>query len=89
MPPKNYKKITNPKHIRMILSRTINMLLNDEIDSQCANSISTLCNIMLKVIRATELEDRIKKLEEVQDGKEPTKAPVTSDIKEMIKEMRN
>lgn len=67
------------------------MLLNDEIDSQTANSISTLCNTMLKVLRATNLEDRIKKLEELQDINETSvsPAPLTSDIKNMIREMRN
>lgn len=89
MPPKNYKKITNIRHIRLIMSKTINMLLNDEIDPQCANSIATMCNTMLKVLRATDLEDRIKKLEGLQSGKESSKTPATSDIKQMIKEMRS
>lgn len=86
---RNYKKITTTKHIRQIMSRTINMLLNDEMDSQTANSIATLCNTMLKVLRATNLEERIKRLEELQGSKQPCASPVTSDIQRMIREMGN
>lgn len=86
---RNYKKITNTKHVRQILSRTINQLLNDEIHPTTANAVATLCNTMLKIIRATELENRIKKLEELQGSRQPSGSPVTSDIKSMISEMRN
>ena len=86
---RKYKKITTTTHIRQIMSRTINMLLNDEMDSQTANSIATLCNTMLKVLRATSLEVRIERLEELQGSKQPSGLPVTSDIKNMIKELQN
>ncbi len=90
MPERNYeKKITNSKHVRQILSRTLNQLMNAEIEPKFANSIATLCNTMLKVLRATNLEERINRLEEIQGSKEPKSSPVTSDIKQMIKEMRS
>ena len=45
---------------------------------------------MLKVLKATELEDRIKKLEEQQDNEQTESySPVTSDIYAKIKELRN
>jgi len=89
MPQKNYKKITNTKHLRQILSLTINQLLNDEIASQTANSVASLANTMLKVLRATDLEDRITKLEQNLNGEVPdSKTTVTSDIQGMIKNIK-
>ena len=85
---RNHRKVTTNKHVRQILSKCLNQLLNDEISAQNANSVATLCNTMLKVLRATNLEDRIKKLEELQ-GSKPSSSPVTSDIKNMIREMKN
>ncbi len=86
---RKHKKITNSNHIRQIMSTTINMLLNDEMDSQTANSIATLCSTMLKVLRASNLEERIKRLEELEGSKQPSGSPVTSDIRNMIKELKN
>lgn len=89
MPPKNYKKITNSKHLRQVLSNVINQLLNDEMDSQIANSIATLASTMLKIIRATELEDRIKRLEDQQKSNtEDSSTTITSDIDQRIKDIK-
>jgi hypothetical protein len=90
MPPKYYKNIRTPNDLRVILSRCINMLLLDQLDSSVANSIASLSNTMLKVLKATELEDRIKKLEEQQENDQSESySPVTSDIQAKIRELRN
>lgn len=86
MPPKNYRKITNTKHLRQVLSLAINRVLNDEMDSQIANSIASLANAMLKVLRVTNLEDRIDELERgLKNEQDKEKNPVTSDIERQIR----
>jgi len=80
---KNYKKITNVNHVRQIVSQVINQLMNDEIDNQTAQAIGTLCSLQLKVIKAVDLDKRIKRLEEGEDMSDAT--PVVSDIRAKIK----
>ena len=88
MPTKNHKNIKTPNDLRIILSRTINMVLLDQIDSQTANSIASLSNSMLRVLQMTDLDSRISKLE--GNGKESDLYnPVTSDIQTKIKELSN
>jgi len=82
MPTKNHKNIKTPNDLRIILSRAINMVLLDQIDSQTANSIASLSNSMLRVLQITNLESRVAKLEE-------SSSPVISDITSQIKELRN
>ena len=84
MPPKNYRKITTPNHVRRILSNTINELVNDTIDPRRALAIGSLCQTMLKTIEATTLEERLERLERVVDIKDVTPKQVTSDIRRMI-----
>lgn len=79
----NYKKITNVNHIRQIVSQVINQLLNDEIDNQTAQAIGTLCSLQLKILKAVDLDKRIKRLEEGEDMDDTS--PVVSDIRAKIR----
>lgn len=84
---KNYKKITNVNHIRQIVSEVINSLLNDTIDNQTAQAIGTLCSLQLKVLKAVDLDKRIKRLEE--GNIEDDNVPIVSDIQAKIRELKN
>jgi len=87
MPTINDKRIKRSDDLRIILSRAINLLLRDELSHSTASALSSLSNTMLKVLKAAELEERITKLEDLQDSK--SSSSVTSDIKQMIGQMRN
>jgi hypothetical protein len=90
MPTKNHKNIKTPNDLRIILSRTINMVLLDQMDSQTANSIASLSNSMLRVLQMTDLENRVAKLEERGEGTESDSySPVVSDLQSKIKQLRN
>jgi len=79
----NYKKITNVNHLRQIVSEVINMLLNDTIDNQTAQAIGTLCSLQLKILKAVDLDKRIKRLEDVENNDD--NSPVVSDIRAKIR----
>jgi len=85
----NFKKITNVNHIRQIVSEVINMLLNDQIDNQTAQTIGTLCNIQLKILKAVDLDKRIEKLEKGELENKDDTTPVVSDIQAKIRELKN
>jgi len=92
MPTKNHKNIKTPNDLRIILSRTINMVLLDQMDSQTANSIASLSNSMLRVLQMTDLGNRITKLEErelEQGAESDSYSPVVSDLQSKIKQLRN
>ena len=90
MPPKNYKNIKSPNDLRVILSRAINMLLLDQIDTSTASALSSLASVMLKTLQVTELEKRVSNLEKDQDTKNNENfSPVVSDISSHIKQLRN
>ena len=65
----NLKK---PSDVRRFLSRTINMVMSDEIDVGKANCIGQLCNIMLRAIDKSEIERRIEEMERIIAGGEFT-----------------
>lgn len=79
----NYKKITNVNHIRQIVSQVINQLLNDEIDNQTAQAVGTLCSLQLKILKAVDLDKRIKRLEDIENNDD--NSPVVSDIRAKIR----
>ncbi len=81
-------KISSTNDLRRILTQTINDLRNDMIDVKVAATMGNLCNTMLKILRACNIEQRIEQLEELQ-GSKPSSSPVTSDIKNTIRELRN
>ncbi len=90
MPPKKHLKITNAKHIRRLLATTINKLLNDEIDAQIANSIASLCTVMLKTLKASNLEERLDKLEKLLEleNNNKTQNPVVSDLLNLTRKLK-
>ena len=81
----NYKKITNVNHIRQIVSQVINQLLNDEIDNQTAQAVGTLCSLQLKILKAVDLDKRIKRLEEGELLHKDDTSPIVSDIRAKIR----
>ncbi len=89
MPPKNFKNIKTPNDLRIILSRAINMLMLDQLESSVANSLSSLSNSMLKVLQMTDLKSRIDKLEKQEKTVSESYSPVVSDIQTKINQLRN
>ena len=89
MPTKNHKNIKTPNDLRIILSRAINMLMLDELDATTCNSLSSLCNSMLKVLQMTDLKSRIDKLEKQEKTESESYSPVVSDIQTKINQLRN
>lgn len=89
MPTKNHKNIKTPNDLRIILSRAINMLMLDQLDATTCNSLSSLCNSMLKVLQMTDLKSRIDKLEKQEKTESESYSPVVSDIQSKIKQLRN
>ena len=89
MPPKNFKNIKTPNDLRIILSRAINMLMLDQLESSVANSLSSLSNSMLKVLQMTDLKSRIDKLEQRGEAESESYSPAVSDIQSKIRQLRN
>ena len=89
MPTKNHKNIKTPNDLRIILSRAINMLMLDQMESSVANSLSSLSNSMLKVLQMTDLKSRIDKLEKRGETESESYSPAVSDIQSKIKQLRN
>lgn len=56
-------KLATHTDIRKALSRVANMLINDEIDTKVANSITLICNAILGAIRLDEQQKKINELE--------------------------
>ena len=90
MPTKNHKNIKTPNDLRILLSRAINMLMLDQLDSSVASSLSSLANVMLKTLQMTDLESRVKKLEEQSvEPESKSYSPAVSDIQSKIRQLRN
>lgn len=89
MPTKNHKNIKTPNDLRIILSRAINMLMLDQMESSVANSLSSLSNSMLKVLQMTDLKSRIDKLEQRGEAESESYSPAVSDIQSKIRQLRN
>jgi len=89
MPTKNHKNIKTANDLRIILSRAINMLMLDQMESSVANSLSSLSNSMLKVLQMTDLKSRIDKLEKRGEAESNSYSPAVSDIQSKIKQLRN
>ena len=52
MPRRRQLKYSTPREIRRSLAKVNNMVINNELTPQQANSISTACNVMLSSMRA-------------------------------------
>ena len=56
-------RLSNPSAVRRLLQRTINQLLNDEIQTDKARTIGYLGSIILKAMEVEDLEVRMTELE--------------------------
>ncbi len=62
-------KLATPSDIRKALSKVANMVLNGEIDTKTANTLTVVCNALLSSIRTDEQEKRIEELEMLLEQK--------------------
>ena len=58
-------RVGTPTEVRRTLSRVINMVANNEIDSKAANTIILGCNAVLASIRTDEQEKKIDELGDI------------------------
>ena len=52
-------KLDRPEDVRRSVSRVINMVLNEEIETPRANCIYNGCNVLLNSLRLDEVQRRI------------------------------
>ena len=62
-------RLDTPSNIRKSLSKVANMVLNGEIDTKTANTLTIVCNALLSSIRIDEQEKRIDELEVLLEEK--------------------
>lgn len=60
-------RLKTPTDIRRALARVANMVLNGEIDTKTANTITLTCNAILGAIRTDEQKKKIDELELMLD----------------------
>ncbi|MCI1930418.1 MAG: hypothetical protein LKJ13_01835 [Clostridia bacterium] len=58
-------KVKTPTDIKRTLSRVMNMVANDEMDTKTANTIILGCNAILSSIRTDEQQQKIIELEKI------------------------
>lgn len=58
-------KTKTPTEIRRTLTRVMNMVANNEMDSKTANTIILGCNAVLSSIRTDEQQRKIDELEKI------------------------
>lgn len=58
-------KVKTPTDIKKTLSRVMNMVANDEMDTKTANTIILGCNAVLSSIRTDEQQQKIVELEKI------------------------
>ena len=61
---RNKIRLDNSRAIQRLLSRTVNMLIADEMAEGKARTIGYLCNIMLNAYDSIDLDKRITAVEE-------------------------
>lgn len=66
------KHIKKPQHIRQVLAEQINILREaknlSKNDMERARTIAHLCNVALTAMKYDDLDERIKRLEELQEA---------------------
>lgn len=63
-------KVSTPQEVRRTLSRVMNMVANEQMDSKSANCIIAGCNAVLGAIRTDEQQKKIDELERIiNEGK--------------------
>ena len=63
MPRRKTLKLSTPADIRRSITRIGNMILNGEIDAKRGNSLIYACNSVLNVIKVSEMQTKLDKLE--------------------------
>lgn len=56
-------RLNNPQMVKRLVNRTINQLLNDEIETDKARVVGYLCSILLKANESEGMEVRLVSLE--------------------------
>ncbi len=67
--PKRGILLRRPEDVRRLLSRIINQTVHAEIDTDICRAVSYSCNILLRAMETTEIEQRLSALEEKINGK--------------------
>lgn len=67
-------RFENPSDVRRFLGRIVNLRANNLIDSDSARDLGYLCNILLKSIEQSTIEERLLELEEHLERKDKFKA---------------
>lgn len=62
-------RFENPSDVRRFLGRIVNLRANDLIDSDTARDLGYLCNILLKSIEQSTIENRLEELENYVNDK--------------------
>ncbi|MDA2919919.1 hypothetical protein MYX76_10570 [Desulfobacterota bacterium AH_259_B03_O07] len=89
---KRNRRINTLRDLRRLVADTLNGVLLDDIPLQKVSQIAQLSSVMLKILIATEFENRITKAEEVlrlQEFKNEHPAPLVSDIRSNIYKLQN
>lgn len=63
IPKKRSIRLRTALDVRRLLSKLINGMYRDEIDTLKGTKIAYLCNVMLKAQELSEIESRLKALE--------------------------
>ncbi|MDF2612859.1 MAG: hypothetical protein K0S71_645 [Clostridia bacterium] len=58
-------KLSSPNEVRKALARIANMVLNEEMDTKTANSLTLICNAILSGIRVDEQDKKIRELQDI------------------------
>lgn len=61
-------KTKTPTEIRRTLTRVMNMVANNQMDSKTANTIILGCNAVLSSIRTDDQQRKIDELERILNG---------------------
>ena len=62
-------RLRRPEDVRRFLSRVINQTVNGEIETDICRATTYACNVLLKSMEVSDLEQRLSKLEESIIGK--------------------
>ena len=63
MPRRKQLKLSSPAEVRKALARIANMVINNELSNNTANTLIFACNAVLNSIRTDEQERKLVQLE--------------------------
>lgn len=61
--------LTRPQDVRRLLSKIVNQVINSELDVNKANCVGQLCNVLLRAMEKSDLEQRIEELERLVNSR--------------------